>query len=131
MKFEVDVNVRFVDSPAIERRLEELFHALATFRGEIMTVISEFAAKQKAFNDAQGTAIDSLVSSVSGVAADVIALNDKIMELQNSQGQVTPEDQASIDELQAQGGALKTRMDAVVNSLAALDAQTPPKPPVG
>jgi len=91
----------------------------------IMSAISEFAAKQKAYNERQATAIDGLVSSVSGITDDVKALNDKITELQNSQGGVTPEDQALIDALQTQGEALATRLEGVSAAAAALDAQTP------
>jgi len=80
-----------------------------------MTKISDFAAKQKAFNDAMSTAID-------GVASDVAALNAKIAELQASAGAVTPEDQALLDALEAQGGALAAR-------LTALDDLTPPAVP--
>ena len=104
---------------------------LKELKDEIMSVISEFAAKQTAFNNRQGSAIDSLVASVAGVTGDVKALNDKITELQNSQGGVTPEDQALIDGLQSQGDALATRLESVSTALAAIDAATPPVvPPV-
>lgn len=82
-----------------------------------MSVISDFAAKQKAFNDRTGAAID-------GIVADIGVLNDKITELQNSAGQVTPEDQALIDDLQAKGEALASRAEA-------LDNERPPTPPPG
>lgn len=83
----------------------------------IMSAIADFAAKQKAYNDRTGAAID-------GVVADIKALNDKITELQNSAGQVTPEDQALIDDLQVKGEALASKAEA-------LDAQIPPPPPPG
>lgn len=82
----------------------------------IMSAISDFAAKQNAFNDRQDTAIADLT-------ADVQALNDKITELQNSPGAITPEDQALLD-------AIVTRGENVTAKLEALDALTPPKPPV-
>ncbi len=81
----------------------------------IMSAISDFAAKQKAFNDRQDTA-------VSGLTADVEALNKKIEELQNSPGAITPEDQALLNDLE-------TRGDAITAKLEALDALTPPVPP--
>lgn len=83
----------------------------------IMSAISDFAAKQNAFNQRIGAAID-------GVVADVKTLNDKIEELQNSGGAITPEDQALLDSLQEQGEALATKLEA-------LDNLTPPTPPAG
>lgn len=96
----------------------------------IMSVISEFAAKQNAFNTRQGAAIDKAVAAVQGIIADIKTLNDKITELQNSSGEVTPEDLALINDLETQGDALATKAEAVGTALEALDAQTPPTPPV-
>lgn len=87
-------------------------HALGE---RIMSAISDFAAKQKAFNDRLGSAID-------GVVGDVKVLNDKITALQNSAGTVTPEDQALLDDLQKQAEGLTSKAEA-------LDAMTPPAPP--
>ena len=81
-----------------------------------MSAISEFAAKQDAFNNRLGAAID-------GIVADVASLNAKIEELQNTQGQITPEDQALLDSLQAKGEQLATALEAV-------DALTPPVVPI-
>lgn len=80
-----------------------------------MSKISEFAEKQNAFN----TRIEA---AIAGVAADVDGLNAKITELQNTVGQITPEDQAILDELEARGQALAERLEA-------LDNLTPPVPP--
>lgn len=104
-------------------------HDLNHVKDIIMSAISDFAAKQKAFNDRQGAAIDSLVSSVAGVTGDVKTLNDKITELQNSSGGVTPEDQALIDDLETQGDALATKLETVTASLKGLDDATPPSVP--
>lgn len=82
---------------------------------KIMSAISDFAAKQNAFNDRQDAA-------VAGVTADVQFLKDEIIKLQNSPGPISPEDQASLDALQA-------RAEAAVVKLEALDAATPPVPP--
>lgn len=81
-----------------------------------MSAISEFAAKQSEFNGRLSTAID-------GLTGDVALLNQKIQELQNSAGTITPEDQALLDQLQTQGEMLASRLEAV-------DALTPPAPPV-
>jgi len=91
-------------------------HDLRKLGNEIMSKISEFADRQKAFNDRQSTAVDGLV-------ADVKALNDKITELQNTTGEITPEDQALLDDIEA-------RNKVIAEKLEALDAQTPPTPPV-
>lgn len=81
----------------------------------IMSKIAEFAAAQKAFNDRQDTAIDDLTG-------DVQTLNDKIAALQNSAGEITPEDQALLDDLQAHAATVTTKLEA-------LDALTPPAIP--
>lgn len=80
-----------------------------------MSKISDFATAQNAFNDRVDTAI-------TGLQGDVQALNDKITELQNSPGTVTPEDQALLDALQARGETIAAKLEA-------LDALTPPTPP--
>lgn len=94
-----------------------------------MSAISDFAAKQKAFNDRQSKAIDQAVSGVSGLEQDVKSLNEKIEELQNSPGGVTPEDQALIDDLEKQGDDLATRTESLATALQTLDSQTPPVVP--
>lgn len=81
----------------------------------IMSAISDFAAKQNAFNDRMDTAI-------TGLQGDVKTLNDLIEKLQNSAGQITPEDQALLDQIE-------TRSDGIATKLEALDALTPPPPP--
>lgn len=95
----------------------------------IMSKISDYAAAQAAFNTRQGAAIDSLVTSQAGLVDDVKTLNDKITELQNSAGQITPEDQALLDDLQTKAADLTTRQEGVAAALKALDDQTPPATP--
>ena len=82
-----------------------------------MSAISDFAAKQLAFNDRMNNAI-------AGLVGDVATLNAKIEELQNSAGTITPEDQALLNELEVAG-------DVMAAKLEALDNLTPPTPPVG
>jgi len=91
-------------------------HDLKEMEKNIMSAISDFAAKQTAFND-------RLDQSVAGLTQDVRTLNDKITELQNSAGTITPEDQALLDAIQA-------RSETIATKLEALDALTPPPPPV-
>jgi len=93
---------------ATKRDLEEM-------EKRLMSKISEFAAKQKEYNDRIDTA-------VSGLTGDIQVLNDRITELQNSTGAITPEDQALLDDLQARGATIATKLEA-------LDALTPPTLP--
>jgi len=99
----------------LKRGLLALEHKLALMEINIMSAISDFAAKTNAFNDRIDTAI-------AGLQTDVQTLNDLITKLQNSPGQITPEDQASLDAIQA-------RASAVADKLDALDALTPPPAP--
>ena len=82
-----------------------------------MSAISDFAAKQLAFNDRMNNAI-------AGLVGDVQMLNDAIAALQASAGAITPEDQALLNELEVAG-------DIMAAKLEALDNLTPPTPPVG
>jgi len=82
---------------------------------KIMSAISDFAAKQAAFQ----TRIDTAIADLQG---DVKSLNDQIAALQNSAGGITPEDQALLDGITAQASAVADKLDA-------LDALTPPVAP--
>lgn len=92
-----------------------------TRNGEmIMSRISDFAATTNAFMNTLGTAIEN-------IAQDIAALKATIETLQNSPGAMTPEDQALLDQAQAQLEAMATRAQEI-------DAMTPPvaveEPPV-
>lgn len=100
---------------ALEHKLGCYFAMLGQQVENIMTKISEFADQMKAFSDRQEKAVSDLQD-------DVKFLTDKIAELQNSAGQITPEDQASLDALQARASAISDKLDA-------LDALTPPVVP--
>lgn len=106
-----------------------ILQRLDTMENKIISAISEFAAKQKAFNDQQSASIDSISTSVTGIQGDINSLNQKITDLQNSPGTITPEDQALLDDLQMQGAAISSRLQVVAGALGALDALTPPAPP--
>lgn len=80
-----------------------------------MSSISEYYDKQIAFEERQNTAVSELT-------ADVVALNAKIEELQNTPGRITPADQALLNQLQTMSEALTTKLEA-------LDALTPPTAP--
>ncbi len=81
---------------------------------KIMSAISDFADKMKVHNDHVDIA-------VAGLQGDVKNLSDQIAALQASAGQVTPEDQALLDGIEARTAAIHDKLDA-------LDALTPPTP---
>lgn len=79
------------------------------------TAIQAFATKQAAFNTKISQAID-------GIKGDIIGLNQKITELQTSDGPLSAEDQDTLDTLQTQAAALLEKISAV-------DELTPPDVP--
>jgi uncharacterized protein YlxW (UPF0749 family) len=98
---------------------EELLRQVLANQETLMSAISEFKARVDARFDAIGSGIDA-------VQQDVSWLKAKIEELQNSSGQITPADQALLDEIEARVAGLSERV-------ASLDAQTDtapaPEPP--
>ena len=99
---------------------------------KIMSAISEYGAKQKAFNERILASLGTLGTSFDGVVGDIKSLNDKIEVLQNSPGQVTPEDAATINELEAAGDDLATKTEKFASALETLNQQinSAPVPPV-
>lgn len=82
-----------------------------------MSKVSEYVAKQKEHND-------KIDLAIAGISGDVQSLKDLIEKLQNSPSELSPEDQASLDELEAKAAS-------TAEKLAALDAlNVPPAPPV-
>lgn len=127
MKFEVHHYVHFVGEGVhdINHSLTRLVHI-----GEhIMTAISTFIEQQNAFNAANSAAIESLTTNVKGITNDIGELNARIKELQESQGTITPEDQALLDAAILSGQQVQAKLAAVSAALAALDDLTPPVPP--
>ncbi len=98
----------------IDRGTEHKLDAILTLGRQIMTAVSDFAAKLATFTDRQDAAIADL-------RADVQNLNDQIAALNNSAGQITPEDQALLDGIVAKASSVSDKLDA-------LDQLTPPKP---
>lgn len=103
----------FKKQECIEQGLGMLMKAIKKMEGRLMSVIGDFVEKQKEFNTRIGTAIDGLVG-------DIKSLNDKIAALPSG---TTDEEKAQLEELKAAGEELAGRAEA-------LDAQTPPVPPV-
>ena len=81
----------------------------------IMSAIKTYADKQAAHNE-------KIETAVQGITDDIKVLNDKITALQNSAGEVSAEDQALLDDLEARGAAVADKLDA-------LNALTPPVTP--
>lgn len=113
MNFHIDLHLHGVSELVHEhQKLTKILHLLES----LMSAISDFAAKQNAFND-------QMDNAVSGLTDDVKNLNDQIAALQASNGSITAEDQKLLDGIQA-------RSQAIADKLTALDNMTPPKPPV-
>lgn len=91
-----------------------------------MSALTDFLTKQRAFNDRDDAATATISTAVQGITGDFAGMLDTIKKLQDSQGQVTPEDQALIDQIESQGAAISTKLDAASTALEALDASVPP-----
>jgi len=83
---------------------------------KIMSKIAEFKTAMDVFNT-------RLTAAITDLEGDVKMLNDKITELQNSPGEISPEDQALLDNLQL----VAEKTTAKLEALAALN--TPDVPP--
>jgi len=92
------------------------------------SAIEQYEAKVNEAFTAIGQTVDSIVTSVSGVAGDVERLKATIKALQDSAGTVTPEDQALLDKSEAAVNALAARMNGLKEALASLDAATEEAP---
>ncbi len=93
-----------------------------------MSQISDYEAKVDAAFTAIGASVDAIVTSVGGVSGDVDRLKATIKALQDSAGQITPEDQALLDKSEAAVNALSSRVSGVKDALASLDAATEEAP---
>lgn len=79
------------------------------------TPIQTYATAQAAVNK-------RVADATAGLTGDIEGLNALIKTLQDSQGTISPEDQTTLDQLQAAGEAMATKIEA-------LDAITPPVVP--
>lgn len=80
-----------------------------------MSAVSDFVGKMNDFFARQDTAVADL-------QGDIDNLVEQIAALQATQGQITPEDQALLDGIQAKAATISDKLDA-------MDALTPPKAP--
>lgn len=94
-----------------------------------MSKISEYSTLVNTQFDTISSAVDEIVVSQDGIAQDIAFLKALILELQNSPGAITPEDQAILDSLVARITGLVTKTTAVSEALKALDASTESVPP--
>jgi hypothetical protein len=99
-------------------------HDLEAMESRIMGKIKEYSDQQSANFAEIGGSVDSLVESVNGLTGDIQRLKETIDQLQNSPGQITPEDQALLDSSQSQAAALSTKLKGVKDALKALDEAT-------
>lgn len=114
MHQEIHAVVHLADSKDVLDLRFKLVHIIHTLE-RLMTIISDFVAKQNAHND-------KIDDSISGLQEDIAALNAEILKLQTSSGEISPEDQASLDALDARG-------QSIADKIEALNALTPPVPP--
>lgn len=111
----------------ILRKLDQLENLIMTLKQAFDKLVTD----QTAFNDRQAVAIDSIVASQGGLTADVAEMARLIAELQNSPGELSPDDQTRLDTLVATSEAATVKAEGVAAALAALDQQFPPAvPPV-
>ena len=80
-----------------------------------MADFKEFYKKQNEFNL-------QIRESIEGLEADVKLLNERLIDLQESPGEVTVDDQLLLDDLQQQA-------ENIADALKALDELTPPAIP--
>lgn len=76
----------------------------------------------KTYADATTQYQDAQDVAITEVGTEIKALNDLITQLQNSPGQITPADQALLDQLQQRGQGLTQKIQA-------LEQIAPPPPP--
>lgn len=83
----------------------------------------------QAFAAAEGAVLDSLVAALNSITTGVKALDDLITQLQNSAGQISPADQALLDQIQAKSNALVAQANAI--NTTPPGTVIPPGPPPG
>jgi prophage DNA circulation protein len=110
------------ESPAV---LANIQHQLKL----IMKELEEFAAKQADFNKRDAAAMDVVSHAVTGLTEDIKGYVQKVADLQNQLGAVTPAQKELLDNLEADGNTLTTRTEGVAEALKQLDELTPPTVP--
>lgn len=121
----INVYVHLASMDEVKLILKSL--ANLTTIGEAMnTALQAHIVKQNAFNQAVSDGVDQANQSLTGLAADIKTLTDKIAEIQASAGELSTEDQAALDAADAAGDAAGAKLAAFTTALKALDDLTPP-----
>lgn len=95
------------------------------------TKVQEFETAVNAAFDKIDAGLETAQTASSGISDDVAFLKSEIEKLQASQGQVTTEDQAALDRIQARINGLSTKTESLASGLAQIDQGTErPTPPV-
>ena len=95
--------------------------------------IQVWAAKQAADQAAIAAALQTIGTAVGTIATGVAALQALITTLQNSAGQITPADQATLDQIEAAAAQLATDSGNAATALQAINTAAPGTvpPPAG
>lgn len=88
-------------------QLEALLNTVIQKENEIMSAITDFAAKEK-------VSLAGIASTLDSIAAGVAALDVLIQNFQNSTGTLSAADQTALDEISAASTALATKATAIV-----------------
>lgn len=97
----------------------------------IMTLQEAFrayAVKRDEYDTRQEVSTDVLTESLVGLTGDVKGLKDEIKKLNESAGEVTPEDAASITRIQERAERLTVRLETASTALKTLNEETPEIP---
>lgn len=104
---------------------------LIELKQSIMSAISDYVANVTSQFGELGASVDQIVTSISGIAGDVQRIKDKLTQIENNPGQISPEDQALLTSSISDITALNTKVKAAAEVAKALDEATeePPAPP--
>ncbi len=122
----------FSHKARVERALDLILlnqRQLARKLHTIMSAISDYVSKQEAHNASVDASLDAINTNVTDIVSDIGTLNDLITQLQNSSGQISADDQALLDQAEAQGQALQDKATALASAAQAADDLTPPAAP--
>lgn len=96
---------------------------LTNIETKLMSAISEFAARVQAHQDK----IDAAISDVAGDVADLKSL---VEQLQGTSGQITPEDQGLLDQIETKAGAAASKLEALAAEHPPVEPPVDPEEPV-
>lgn len=108
----------------LEKELKKMKDEILRELKGTMASLKEQLDAQEAQLTAIATDVDGIVTSVNGINTDVQALKKQIDDLNNSPGELTPENQAALDRIQALAGSIATKTAAAKTAAAELDAAT-------